>query len=112
MVSSVHEDKKSFIFADSSWLVAYRLDATAAHMKTDLLERVYAEMSYTIWAMGLKKEKERKERKGEIVEHFQDRDEVVFPSVLCFIRFDIWAYSLVQRVNNWFLQCLYPISLY
>lgn len=109
MVSSV----LFLIFPDRlNWLAAFRLDPTAAHMKTDLLKGVYEEMSYTIWAMGLKKKEREKgktkkkikrEKKLKLVEHFQDGDEVVFPSLLClyFIRFDIWAYSLVQRVNKW-----------
>lgn len=58
--------------------------------------------------------KKKKKREREMMEHFQDGDEVVIPSLLChcFIRFDIWAYSLEQRVNKWPLQCLYPVSLH
>lgn len=62
MVSSV----LFFIFADRlNWLAAYRLDTAAAHRKTDLLERVYPEMSYTIWAMGFKKKKKRERKEKE-----------------------------------------------
>lgn len=62
MVSSV----LFLIFPDRlNWLAAFRLDPTAAHMKTDLLKRVYEEMSYTMWAMGLKKKKRERERKDK-----------------------------------------------
>lgn len=52
-----------------------------------------------------------------MVEHFQDGDEVVFPSLWLFfffliIRFGVSVYSIVQRVNKCPLICFCPASFH
>lgn len=73
-----------FFQTDLTGLQYVWLDPTPAYVETDLLKRVYAQITYTIWAGGErgKGEDRRREGKFKSVEHYQDGGKVVLLSLL------------------------------